>query len=138
MAHWALDYIGSPWAPDADGPEHFACWGLVRHVFRTRHRVELPHVVIRDGAIDEAVLVNVRAIKQAVQTTGWRQVPAGERPLEDDVVVMRSAVRLHVGVVIRANGSLGVMHSEHACGVVFQRWADATDGMTTELWRRSA
>jgi cell wall-associated NlpC family hydrolase len=128
MSHWARQYIGRPWARGDDGPARFACWGLVRHVFRTRHQVELP-------AIPAAEHAPWRAIRHAVQTSGWRRV-VDALARDWDVVVMRSQASLHCGVVITANGRLGVLHSTHAHGVAWQPWRDAVAGMAWELWRK--
>lgn len=66
-----------------------------------------------------------------------RRVPAGSPPLDGDIVIMRSLVRLHCGLVVRLNGGLRVLHSSHGAGVVIEHWRDAVEGMTYELWRRA-
>ena len=135
IRHWARDYIHRPWAPDGDGPERFSCWGLVRHVYRARHGIELPHVVV--GEAGETGVDNVVAIKQVVRAAGLR--PLGNvRPQDGDIVVLRSLIKLHCGLLVRANGRLGVLHSAHDIGVSWQPWALAIAGMTPELWRRAA
>lgn len=132
MNHWAKDYIGKPHARNADGPDKFSCWGLVRHVFRTRHSVELPPVAV--GEPEVPTLDNVRAIKAAAQVSGFRRVSRAAQ--DGDVVLMRNIVELHCGLVVRANNCTGVLHSSHGAGVVWQPWWQATDGMGTELWSR--
>lgn len=65
--------------------------------------------------------------------------PAGEGslPQDGDIVIMRSLVRLHCGLVVRLNGGLRVLHAAHDRGVVVEHWRDAVEGMTWELWRRA-
>jgi cell wall-associated NlpC family hydrolase len=131
--HWARLLIGHPWAPDADGPLAFSCWGLVRHVFRVQHSIEFPSVAVGDGLdVDPG---NVRAIKQSVRAAGLRPLGAAV-PAEGDIVLMRSRRRLHCGLAVRANGALGVLHSAHETGVIWQRWREAVAGMDHELWRQ--
>jgi|GEM_PF-1693662 len=131
-AHWAARFIGHPWTPATD------CWWLVREYFAQRHGIAMPHVDVR--ACD-----NTEALRHAVRASGW--VPAQGEPREDDVVVMSSPFhRRHVGVMVRADGRLGLLHNEGSDGargprggVVFQTLADATsDGYGNfSVWRRA-
>lgn len=132
MRHWAADLVGKPWAADGEGPDAFSCWGLVRWVFRSRHGVVLPMVLDAENRLD------VGEALHSARASGWRPVEdAAARA--DDVVLMRSAVRLHVGLAaVPAAGAVGVLHSTHERGVVWQDWAGATQGMQVELWRRRA
>lgn len=128
---WAAEQIGKPWAPDGEGPAAFSCWGLVRAAFRELHDIDMPHVAV--ATPDES---QVRAIKNAARVSRWRPV-TGPRA-DGDIVLMRSRAKIHCGLVVSANGYLGVLHSSHTCGVVYEKWRDAIDGMTAELWRRDA
>jgi cell wall-associated NlpC family hydrolase len=137
MRHWSSRYVGAPWAPDADGPVHFSCWGLVRHVYRERHGIELPHVVIEPDRIDEGALANVVAIKESARLAGMKPLSFKQlSPKDEDVVIMRSNTRLHCGIVVRVNHGIRVLHSSHEAGVLCERWDDAILGMVPELWRR--
>ncbi len=134
--HWARDLIGEPY-------ERFSCWGLVRHVFLTQYGIAMPEVEVAND-ITLKTLDNVRAIMNAAHLSGWRPMHAADAvPHDRDIVVMRSTVRIHVGVVIKIGGSrpladrLRVLHSNHGAGVVCEPWADATAGMMPEIWRRS-
>lgn len=135
MKHWAAAYVGMPYRSGADGPDAFSCWGLVRHVFQHVHGVVFPDVVIDEGAPEAQG--NTRAILQCARVSAMRRMPDSTAPADGDIVIMRSLVRLHCGLVIRANGGLRVLHASHATGVVLQHWRDATEGMTAELWRRA-
>lgn len=127
--HWATSLIGAQWSPCGDGPEVFSCWGLVRHVFRSRYGVALPVVTVANPDED-----NVRAIKQVVQVSGLHRVDGPVQ--EGDILIMRSKVELHCGVAVVANGALGVLHSQRNGGVRFEPLGYATAGTTVELWRR--
>lgn len=132
--HWAASYVGAPYAPGAEGPCAFSCWGLVRHVFRTHYGVQLAAVAVHSNDLSEANLENVAAIKRSARLSGMR--PVGDVPPADgDIVLMRSTAGLHCGVVVRVNGRLQVLHAGHESGVVIEPWGEATSGMTVELWR---
>lgn len=66
-----------------------------------------------------------------------RPVAGGLPPEDGDIVIMRSLVRLHCGLVVRLNGGLRVLHSSHDRGVVVDHWRDAVEGMEWELWRQA-
>lgn len=135
MSHWADPFIGKPHAENAYGPDAFSCWGLVRAVFARVHGIDFPIVRVHSDDLSPPNLDNVAAIKGAARVSGMRPMPAGSLPRPDDIVLLRSLVRLHCGVVLRANGRLQVLHSAHGTGVVIQPWRDAIEGMTPELWR---
>lgn len=136
MKHWARDLVGMPWAPDADGPARFSCWGLVRFVFRTQRGIEMPSIQVGDPAELHAES-NVRAIKAASEISGWRRVET-KLPLEWDIAVMRRAGLAHVGVVIKVDGLLRLLESSHGPGVTAFLWRDAVSGARPELWRLAA
>lgn len=133
--HWAHRLIGTPWTPEHN------CWWLVRHYFAARHGVQLPALAI--GAAG-----NAAALLRAARASGWQLVARNGEPQEDDVVLMRGPRgRRHAGVIIRADGRAGVLHSDGALcqgvprgHVVFQPLADAAaDGYRQfEFWRRDA
>lgn len=134
MTHWAASYVGAPYKPGASGPDRFSCWGLVRHVFLHVHRV-----VFADVDIDEAAPAspeNARAILACARAARMRRMPAGTQPADGDIVILRSQVRLHCGLVLRVNGGIRVLHAAHETGVVLEHWRDAVEGMSAELWRR--
>ena len=137
MNSWVAAYVGLPHArdPHGDGPDAFSCWGLVRHVFRHVHGIVFAPVAVNDGAPRSTE--NARAILACARASAMRRVPDGTPPADGDIVIMLSLVRLHCGLVVRANGGLRVLHASHESGVVLEHWRDAAGGMTTELWRRA-
>jgi cell wall-associated NlpC family hydrolase len=128
---WATDQIGKPWRADGEGPHAYSCWGLVRAAFRAVHGVDIPHVAVASPEESQ-----VRSIMHAARVSSWRPVE-GVRA-DGDIVLMRDRRKVHCGLVIAANGYLGVLHSSHTSGVVYQRWEDAVSSMTHELWRKHA
>lgn len=140
-SHWAAPLVGRPWAPGADGPESFDCWGLVRYVFRHRHGIVMPAVAVDADAEED----NVRAIKRASRLSGWRLVEGD--PWPDDILLMRAFDgRRHVGLVIEADRRRLLLHangSRLASGrcsgaVEAQPLADALLSFRDpEAWRRS-
>jgi cell wall-associated NlpC family hydrolase len=137
MTHWAASYVGLPYASDpaGDGPAAFSCWGLVRHVFLEVHGILFAKVAVDELAPSNPA--NAKAILSCARAASMRRMPDGTPPADGDIVIMRSLVRLHCGLVVRVNGGLRVLHSMHERGVVLEHWRDAVSGMTVELWRRS-
>lgn len=135
MNHWAARYVGAPYEADAAGPDAFSCWGLVRHVFRHVHQIAFEPVAVDETA--PASAANARAILVCARAAAMRRVPGAGQPADGDIVIMRSVVRLHCGLVVRVNGGIRVLHAAHGAGVVLEHWRDATEGMTWELWRRA-
>jgi len=139
--HWAKPLIGKPWRRGLDGPDAFDCRGMVRYVFLTQRGEEVPPLAreISDDA---------NSIIRAAVAHGWRSMgryPTA-RPQEFDIVLMNSVGGPHVGVIVNANGRLGLLHCvggvvggveqgevifnariEDACSLGFGRF---------ELWRR--
>lgn len=132
MTHWAARYIGRPHSPAGEGPDAFSCWGLIRHVFSRERGVDFPAVQVGDEIRGEPV--NVQAIKASARASGFRRLEQSVAPADGDIVIMRSAIRLHCGLVLRVNGGIRVLHSSHERGVVLEHWRDAVAGMSVELW----
>ena len=136
MTHWSRQYIGRPHQSGATGPFSYSCWGLVQHIFRSRHAIELPDVIIEAG--QAPLHDNVTSLKTAAREHGFRRILGDGVPQDDDIVVMTSVVRAHVGLVLTLRHRTGVLHSFEGAGVVWQPWSEAVAGMSTELWRRQS
>ncbi len=133
--------IGLPWAPWAEGPEKFSCYGLVRHVLHKTSGLELPSAALFNvDNVDDA-----RTVMAAARRAGW--APADPPLREGDVALMRnlSGTR-HMGIACRleAGGVIGVLNANgsndargHARGCV--QWAPMADMAAEfydlELWR---
>lgn len=126
--HWAAPLIGQPWTPEHN------CWWLVRHVFREQLGIEMPIVDVVQVDSPE----NVAAIKRASTSSGWR--PATGEPQAWDIVLMRGPTGRHVGVIVHANGRLGLLHSVEGVGVCWHRMDEVQRlGYShIEPWRRAA
>lgn len=121
MTHWAVRYIG------LDYVEVHRCWGFVQMLCRDRHGVEMP------------VLGSEAAIRQAVH--GWHQV-ASSQP--DDIAVMMDVDHeRHVGFVVEADGTQGLLHAEGSMikggAVRFDPWRELRERgyHSFEFWRRN-
>lgn len=123
MTHWAHAYIGTRWT------EAFNCWAFVRCVFFEQWRIRLPEIA-------ESGNGNAHTIRAASDDTSMRPAPLDAAPQEGDLIIMRSPLRLHAGIVVVANGRIGVLHSTRDTGGVWQPFAEAIEGTTTQLWRR--
>ena len=114
MSHWATPLIGKPWAYGAHGPDEFDCWGFVRYVQKHHYGIELPSVIVPDSWLAVRNL-----IAQHSEHDNWVKVLNG---LDGDIVMMaRNKVPVHVGVAIKVNNSIGVLHCFEPSGVVFQQ-----------------
>ena len=112
--HWAQEYVGKPWRENADGPDAFDCWGLVRHVYRQQLKVELPPY----PGLFELGAKHLRAsIRDGLRSGKWVELVAPK----DLCAVLMSASRVydHVGVYLAQDGGL-ILHSVHGRGVVAQ------------------
>lgn len=137
MTHWAAPLIGLPYRRGACGPDEFFCWGLVRWVFENIHGIQMPMVAI--GQVEDGTSDNVAAIKRAARVSGWR--PSHTKcPEEDDIVIMTSIDGTHVGVMVRANGGLFLLHALEGVGVCLQSLPDlALLGFRDfNFWRRES
>lgn len=112
MSHWALHYIGLPWEYGSEGPDSFDCWGFIRTVQRDRFGVYMPAIPAPSSWAEARDMINNNA-----ERSNWEQVDA---PSEGDLVLMaRNRRPVHIGVLILANGILGVLHCMQPNGVVF-------------------
>lgn len=135
--HWATTVIGKPWRPGMRGPDAFYCWGLVQWVFKTQKDLDFPDAQLPTYGD------NAEVIREVARKVNFR--PAALPAQEFDIVVMRTPTRRrHVAVVIKANGTLGVLHADGNMTplgptgqVVFERLPDALVGSWKdfELWR---
>lgn len=114
--HWASQMIGRPYERGASGPDSFDCWGAVRFYFKGALGIEMPAIEVGP---DSDSIDNVLAIKRAASVSGWK--PSGDRlPAEHDIVLMDGLEGRHVGVMVRANGTLLLLHSLERVGVCVQ------------------
>jgi cell wall-associated NlpC family hydrolase len=112
MSHWASDYIGGSWKFGATGPDAYDCWGFVRTVQRERYGIHMPAVEVPATWRAANELINSHD-----ERIHWQKV---DQPKDGDLVLMaRSRRPVHIGVVIRADGRLGVLHCIQPSGVVF-------------------
>ena len=134
--HWAAPLVGVPWSLERN------CWWLVREFFAQRYGIVMPDVIVADEVWPR--VDNAAAIRLGAMASGWR--PVQGEPQADDVVLMQGPAGRHVGVMLQADGRLGVLHNDGCMtergprgSVVFQSLAEATDGGygAFEFWRRA-
>jgi len=124
--HWAACLIGKPWERGACGPDAFDCWGLVRHVLATAHGLDVP--------------VTAADVPGAARALGWIAVPSIAPLAGGDVVLMRNAQgERHVGIVVQAGSTVGVLHAVRGTGVRFDtlQALPAQQFHSIELWRHA-
>ena len=108
--HWAINYMGLPYAEGATGPAAFDCWGLVRAVQREQFGRELP--VIQPGQYDALALA--RQFRDDPERRRWVQTDV---PIEGAIVLMSHGRRPHhCGIWLETDGGR-VLHAERPHGV---------------------
>lgn len=101
MRDWVASVVGKPYLAGASGPEAYDCLGLVRAYFRDVHGKQLPDYHLNDPT--EAGLA------EFIKATQWRIVSG--QPVTGDVMTMESHQGKHVGIVVRSNEGLGLLHA---------------------------
>jgi cell wall-associated NlpC family hydrolase len=91
-------FIGRPYREDACGPQAFDCKGLVMAVQRALWGRQVP---LRAGSW--------LAWRDACRGAGWAPTEAPPQP--GDVLLVRAIDGAHVGVFVRANRRLMVLHA---------------------------
>lgn len=105
--HYAVQYIGKPYAAGGQGPDEYDCWGLARAIL-SHGGHELPPLSIGQGS-------NATAIREIVGDMGWHKVD-GELQ-EFDAVLCNSAWGKHISVAISGNGGIHLIHADDIAGV---------------------
>lgn len=111
--HWAMNYIGKPWVSGAQGPDKFDCWGFVRYALNNHYNIQVPQLHIPDSQHEASkLMVNSSELSNWIETS----------ELADGHIVMmaRRTVPLHIGLCIKANHTVGVLHCAQPAGVLFQ------------------
>lgn len=131
MKHWATQYIGLSYV------EVGRCWGFVQLVCRDRLGIEMP-VVSTGTDADQAA-----TIRRAAAMYGWQHASAWPA-FADDIAVMMQFGERHVGYVVEAGGTQGLLHAEGSMlkggSVRFDTWRDLRERgyHSFEFWRRNA
>lgn len=121
--HWAIKYVGMPWARGASGPDAYDCWGLVRAVHLELFNNALPAIEPEEGKYALAQLLAAFKDSGELQTS-W--VPVDKPQLGDALVMCRTRDPMHVGVFCEEDGG-SVLHSiqpsisSRTGGVFFQK-----------------
>lgn len=98
--HWSARYLGLPWAPGAEGPQAFDCWGLARHVQRVHYGRPLPQ--LRVAALrTQAGPAQTRALLELVRRSGWRLLDDWYTMADGDLLRMQSSEGPHIGTVVQ-------------------------------------
>lgn len=114
MNHWALEYIGIPWKFGAAGPECFDCWNFICFIQKKHFNIDTVELAYSDD-----IRLNSRLLRESNEHENWIKVT---EPIEGDLIIMaRNKEPMHIGIMIKANGYLGVLHCLNHSGVIFQK-----------------
>ena len=117
MNHWAFDLIGLPYEETEEGN----CWGFVRRCFREHCGITMPVINVSESMPDNAF--NRQAIRKVVEASGWYPTSASE-PKDMDIALMWGAVGRHVGIIVKANSTMNLLHCERGQGVILTQLRD--------------
>lgn len=95
MTHWALQYVGKPWARGATGPDAYDCLGLVRHVLLQHYNTVLD--------VESMIKTNLPTIQQAIASQ--RHLWEATNYPEDGCIILLAHRRVptHIGLVVKAD-----------------------------------
>lgn len=133
MNDWVVDLLGKPYAENGQGPDAFNCWGLVRWVFQSHFKIDMP--LIRVGLQDEEQDAEIR---EASRVSGWR--PSTDRaPRDQDILLMQGPYGKHVAVALILDSFLQVLHSVEGMGVMLTPYNELTlyGFRDVKSWRRA-
>lgn len=113
MMHWASQYIGRPWVSGGQGPEAFDCWGFVRFVLMAHYNIHVPELNIPESQHEASKLMLTSS-----ELNNW----TSDDDMSDGCIVMmaRRTIPLHIGLCVKANNTVGVLHCAEPAGVLFQ------------------
>lgn len=110
--HWAEKYHGKPYAPGAQGPAAYNCWGLARAIERDEFGRGMPQLAVEVDDLTPRALI--RLIREHPGRAGWVEVA---RPADGDLVAMgRLHDEAHIGVWAELDGG-AVIHAVAGMGV---------------------
>lgn len=113
-AHWAEQYIGTPWTKGGEGPDSFNCWNFFRHV----QQLHFGRAVAPVHADEDSPRDFIDAFRSHPERGDWLEVP---RPAEGDgVEVWHIRYPWHIGVWVNVDGG-GLLHCVRGMGVIFSR-----------------
>jgi cell wall-associated NlpC family hydrolase len=129
MKHWAYDLVGAPYCAHARGPDKFDCVGLVHYYFKHRHGIELPLYTLESSMTE---------LLRFARGTGFRRVDGPAQ--DDDIMLCKNLIGRHVGVVVKTEEGLGLLHAEgnnERGSVIWQPLSSLIAYREKELWRHS-
>jgi cell wall-associated NlpC family hydrolase len=116
--HFALGYIGKPFAAYAEGPDAYSCWGLCRVVLARHFGIDVRPIMVDPKNIRACL----KAFRDDPEYAAWFEVGAAR---EGDLVLMSTGDHpIHVGIWLDVDGGR-VLHADNA-GVVCETPAAIT------------
>lgn len=127
MEHWAVKYIGLPWARGGIAGA-YNCWELGQLIYQRELGIELP-TMQADG---KSILQAMREFSDNPEYTNWEEV---FMPEDFDAVLMRKGkLTTHIGWF----SHIGIIHSLEGCGSIRSSAQDLHDlgFQVAGIWRR--
>ena len=104
------DYIGTPWAAGAQGPQAYDCMAFFRMVQAAHFGIAVPPIIAPDYD-DPTALVSL--FQGHAERTRWARI---DRPEHGCAVLVHRP--MHIGTWLQIDGG-GVLHCVRGAGVVF-------------------
>lgn len=136
MMHWALPLIGKPWVKGATGPNSYDCWGLVCQVQRQQRGIEMKPLAVGQMLSPE----HRKNLYEQVRHSHWYAQEGGTEPAEFDILLTLTKGQPHVGVLIKVDGQIRVLHAvgteESPGAVIHSSLQELREGWGRyDLWR---
>jgi cell wall-associated NlpC family hydrolase len=108
MSHWIEKYLGVRWKTGGRSLAGADCWGLLRCIYESEFGIKLNEHPVPAGALANYVKVT----EHELGSGDWNETDA---PADGDVVAMGKDKHFsHVGVLIRSEAGLCLLHTRHA------------------------
>ena len=105
MGKWVVDYLGKKWTKEYD------CYAFFKQVQKEVFGLKVYDI---PKTKEEALY-----FKDHVTQLSWE---ATDKPLDGDAILMGSdTYRFHIGVCVKFEGSMGVVHNQMRHGVIFTK-----------------
>ena len=112
QAHWAENYIGTPWAAGAQGPDEYDCMGFFKKVQAEHFGISVPVIIAPDY---ENPHVLAALFSEHEERTHWNKI---SRPEHGCAVIVHRP--MHIGTWLDIDGG-GVLHCARGAGVIFTK-----------------
>lgn len=111
--HWTRSYVGLPWVLAGRDHSGVDCWGLLWLVYAEQLGIRVPSYV--DETVDDPEREEIALMIRGEQGQGcWVAVDKGQERTFDMVVLRRTGIESHIGIVVARGQMLHVVSGSEA------------------------